>query len=56
MSENNPEILKFIQKQINETQFMLNDELYYQNTKLTPRSEFEELNLPAFWEGGDSQT
>ena len=24
---------------------MLNDELYYQNTKLTPRSEFEEIKF-----------
>lgn len=45
MSENNAEILRFIQKQINETQFLLNDELYYQNTKLTPRSEFEEIKI-----------
>jgi hypothetical protein len=45
MTENNTEILEFIQKQINETQFLLNDELYYQNTKLMPRSEFKEIKI-----------
>ena len=45
MIENNTEIRKFIQNQINETQFLLNDELYHQNTKLTPRSEFEEIKV-----------
>ena len=37
MSENKTEIQKFIQNQINETQFLINESLYHQNIKLTPR-------------------
>ena len=41
----NIEIQNFIRNQINETQFLLNDELYRQNIKLTPRLEFEEIKI-----------
>ena len=55
MTEINYEIQKFIENQINETQFLINEELYTQNTKLTPRSEFEEIKLyiDEFIEGND---
>lgn len=41
MSEKN--INQFITNQINETQFLINDLLYYKNNKFKPRSEFEEI-------------
>ena len=39
----NKDIEKFITAQINETQFLLNDLLYYKNQKFNPRSEFSEI-------------
>ena len=45
MVENKAEIQRFILNQVNETQFLLNDELYHQNIKLTPRLEFEEIKI-----------
>lgn len=43
MSGENKDMKKFIASQINETQFLLNDLLYYKNQKFNPRSEFIEI-------------
>ncbi|WP_407432694.1 ATP-binding protein [Methanobrevibacter sp.] len=43
MSGKNNDVEKFIASQINETQFLLNDSIYYKNQKFNPRSEFEEI-------------
>ncbi|WP_296891177.1 AAA family ATPase [uncultured Methanobrevibacter sp.] len=43
MSGKNNNVEKFIANQINETQFLLNDSIYYKNQKFNPRSEFDEI-------------
>ena len=43
MSGKNNDVEKFITHQINETQFLLNDSLYYNNQKFNPRSEFKQI-------------
>lgn len=43
MNGKNKDVQKFIENQINETQFLLNDLLFHKNQKFNPRSEFNEI-------------